>query len=41
MEEFMELVTLKRKLSTYVSEAGRLRNVSDELLWEVLTSWAA
>jgi hypothetical protein len=33
------LVTLKKKLSTYVSEAGRIRNVSDELLFELVTTW--
>lgn len=35
----MDLVTLHKKLSTYVSDAGRLRNVSEEVLFEVLTSW--
>lgn len=35
----MEHVTLKKKLSTYVSESGRLRNVSEELLCELLTAW--
>lgn len=35
----MDHVTLKKKLSTYVSESGRLRNVSDELLCEVLNAW--
>ena len=35
----MDHVSLKKKLSTYVSEAGRLRNVSDDLLYEVLTAW--
>ena len=33
------LVSLKKKLSTYLSDAGRLKNVSDELLFEVLTAW--
>lgn len=35
----MELTTLKKKLSTYVTDAGRLKNVSDELLCEVLSAW--
>jgi hypothetical protein len=35
----MDPKTLKKKLSTYVSENGRLRNVSDELLCEVLNAW--
>ena len=35
----MELTTLKKKLSTYVTDAGRLKNVSDELLCEILTAW--
>ena len=35
----MDLGVLKKKLSTYVSESGRLRNVSEDLLYEVLCSW--
>ena len=35
----MDCVTLKKKLSTYLSEGGRLRNVSEEVLFEVLTTW--
>lgn len=35
----MEITTLKKKLSTYLTESGRLRNVSDELLYELLNSW--
>ena len=35
----MDIVNLRRKLSTYVSEAGRLRNVSEEVLCEVLVTW--
>lgn len=34
-----EHVTLRKKLSTYVTEGGQLRNVSDELLYEILTEW--
>lgn len=33
------LVSLKKKLSTYVTDGGQLRNVSEELLFEVLTCW--
>ena len=33
------LVSLKKKLSTYVTESGRLQNVSDELLFELVTAW--
>lgn len=33
------LVTLKKKLSTYITEGGQLRNVSDEVLFELVTSW--
>ena len=35
----MDLLTLKKKLSTYVSEGGRLKNVSEEVLCEVLLAW--
>lgn len=35
----MDHTSLKKKLSTYVSDSGRLRNVSDELLCEVLNTW--
>ena len=35
----MDHVTLKKKLSTYVSDSGRLRNVSEELLFELLSAW--
>lgn len=35
----MDNVTLRKKLSTYESEKGQLRNVSDEVLCEVLTAW--
>lgn len=35
----MEHVTLRKKLSTYVSDSGRLKNVSEELLFELLTAW--
>lgn len=35
----MDNSNLKKKLSVYVSDKGYLRNVSDELLFEVLTAW--
>ena len=35
----MDNVTIKKKLSTYLTEGGYLRNVSDELLYEVLCAW--
>ncbi len=35
----MELEILKKKLSTFGGEGGRIRGVSDELLLEVLSSW--
>ncbi len=35
----MDNVTLKKKLSTYVSDKGYLKNVSDEILYEVLVAW--
>lgn len=37
----MELAVLKKRLSTYVTEGGYLKNVSDELLLEVLLAWEA
>jgi hypothetical protein len=39
VEKIMDHTSLKKKLSTYVSDKGRLRNVSDELLCEVLHAW--
>ncbi|MBI2601968.1 MAG: hypothetical protein HYW48_02835 [Deltaproteobacteria bacterium] len=35
----MDCVTLKKKLSTYVSDGGRLRKVSEDVLFEVLAAW--
>ena len=35
----MELENLKKKLSTYKTEGGRLTNVSDDLLIEILHAW--
>ena len=35
----MDLEVLKKKISTFRGESGRVRNVSDELLMEILTAW--
>lgn len=35
----MELEILKKKLSTFRGDGGRIRNVNDELLLEVLAAW--
>lgn len=35
----MELEVLKKKLSAFRGNGGRIRNVSDELLLEVLAAW--
>ena len=35
----MDHVVLKKKLSTYLSEKGYLRNVSEEVLYEVIVAW--
>ena len=35
----MELEILKKKLSSFKGEGGRIRNVSDDLLLEVLAAW--
>lgn len=35
----MELEVLKKKLSTFRGEGGRIRGVSDELLLEILHNW--
>jgi len=35
----MDNVTLKKKLSTYLSDKGQLRNLSSDILYEVLVSW--
>jgi hypothetical protein len=35
----MDNVTLRKKLSTYSSDKGYLKNVSEELLYEVLLAW--
>lgn len=35
----MELEVLRKKLTAFRGEGGRVRNVSDELLLEILSSW--
>ena len=35
----MELESLRKKLSTYKTKGGYLRNVSDEVLMELLSTW--
>lgn len=35
----MDLTTLKKKLSTYLSAKGYFTNVSDDVLFEVLVAW--
>lgn len=35
----MDLSILKKKISTFRSDGGKLRNVSDELLMEILMVW--
>ena len=35
----MDNVTLKKKLSTYVSDKGYLKGVNDDLLYEILVAW--
>jgi hypothetical protein len=32
-------VTLKKKLSTYLSSKGQLRNLNEDILYEVLVAW--
>ena len=33
------LITLKKKLSSYVSDKGYIKNVPDEIYYEVLCAW--
>jgi len=35
----MENVTLRKKLSSYLTEGGYLKNVGDDVLYELLVSW--
>lgn len=35
----MDMTILKKKLSTYLSPKGQLRNLNEEILYEVLVAW--
>ncbi|MBK9039007.1 MAG: hypothetical protein IPL83_07590 [Bdellovibrionales bacterium] len=35
----MDLEILKKKISTFRGDGGKVRNVSDELLVEILSAW--
>jgi hypothetical protein len=35
----MDLSTLKKKVSVYVSDKGYVKGVTDEVLYEMLTAW--
>lgn len=35
----MDLITLKKRLSTYSSDKGYLKNVSEDVLFELLKAW--
>jgi hypothetical protein len=35
----MDNITLKKKLSAYVSSSGRLQNLNEDILYEVLIAW--
>ena len=35
----MDLEMLKKKVSTYRSDDGKVRNVGDDLLMEILVAW--
>jgi hypothetical protein len=35
----MDLIVLKKRLSTFSTDKGRVKNVSDELLIELLRAW--
>ena len=35
----MENVTLRKKLSSYLTEGGYLKNVGDDVLYDLLVSW--
>jgi hypothetical protein len=39
MEVFVDLEVLKKKVSSFRSDSGRVSNVSDELLMEILSAW--
>lgn len=35
----MDMIVMKKRLSTFRTEGGKLRNVSDEVLLDLLRSW--
>jgi hypothetical protein len=35
----MDNITLKKKLSSYVTDKGQLRNLNEDMLYEVLVAW--
>jgi len=35
----LDNVTLKKKLSVYVSDKGYVKGVTDDVLWEILVGW--
>lgn len=35
----MDLTTLKKKVSVYVSDKGYVKGVTDDVLYEILTAW--
>jgi hypothetical protein len=35
----MDLTVLRKKISTFKGDGGRLRNVSDDVLYELLLAW--
>jgi len=39
MDTITDFITIKKKLSAYSSDKGYLKNVSDELHYEVLKAW--
>ena len=38
-EEIMDIEVLKKKVSSFRTKGGHLKNVSDDLLMEILASW--
>src|ERR1035438_1398977 len=39
MEVFMDLEILKKKISSFRGDGGKVKNVSDEVLMEILVAW--
>ena len=35
----MDNITLKKKLSSYISDKGYLKNVPEDILYEILIAW--